>query len=80
MAHCMCEGVREDSRHGTGNVDIQVGLCIILLECVFVITWALRWGVNPCRKIQLLGISHPVVGIIISGTEGAPGYGTHPRP
>ena len=34
MAHCMCEGVREDSRHGTGHVDIQVGLCIILLEYV----------------------------------------------
>ena len=26
----MCEGVGEDSRHGIGHVDIQVGSCIIL--------------------------------------------------
>ena len=36
-------------------------------------------GSNPCRKIQLLGIAHPVVGITISGTEDAPGDGMHPR-
>ena len=29
-------------------------------------------GSNPCRKIQLLGIAHPVVGITISGTEDIP--------
>ena len=33
---------------------------------------------NLCRKLQLLGIAHPVVGIKILGTEGAPGDGTHP--
>ena len=27
---CMCEGVDEDSRHGIGHVDIQVGSCICL--------------------------------------------------
>ena len=26
----MCEGVGQDSRHGIGNVDIQVGSCIFL--------------------------------------------------
>ena len=26
----ICEGVGEDSRHGIGHVDIQVGLCICL--------------------------------------------------
>ena len=26
----MCEGVGEDSRHGNGHVDIQVGSCICL--------------------------------------------------
>ena len=26
----MCEGVGEDSRHGIGHVDIQVGSCICL--------------------------------------------------
>ena len=26
----MCEGVGEDSRHGFGHVDIQVGSCIFL--------------------------------------------------
>ena len=36
-------------------------------------------GSNPCRKIQLSGIAHLVVGITISGTEGAPGDGSHPR-
>ena len=31
----MCEGVGEDSRHGTGRVDIQVGICMIYLNvCV----------------------------------------------
>ena len=30
----MCEGVSEDSRHGAWDVDIQVGTCITLLECV----------------------------------------------
>ena len=37
-------------------------------------------GSNPCRKIELLGIAHPVVGITISGTKGIPGDGTHLRP
>ena len=32
----MCEGVSEDSRHGAWHVDIRVGMCIILLECVCV--------------------------------------------
>ena len=31
---CMCEGVGEGSRHGTGHVDIQVGICMNLLECL----------------------------------------------
>ena len=26
----MCEGVGEDSRHGIGHVDIQIGSCIFL--------------------------------------------------
>ena len=30
----MCEGVGVDSRLGKVHVDIQVGTCIILLECV----------------------------------------------
>ena len=33
---CRCKGVGEDSRHGSWHVDIQVGMCIILLECVCV--------------------------------------------
>ena len=36
-------------------------------------------GSNPRRKIQLLGIAHLVMGITISGTEGALRDGTHPR-
>ena len=28
----MCEGVGEDSRHGMGHVDIQVGICTIHLN------------------------------------------------
>ena len=31
----MCEGVSEDSRHGIGHVDIQVGSCICLSVIVF---------------------------------------------
>ena len=31
----MCEGVSEDSRHGIGHVDIQVGSCICLDVIVF---------------------------------------------
>ena len=34
MAKCMCEGVGEDSRHGPGQVDIRVGMCILVLEYV----------------------------------------------
>ena len=37
-------------------------------------------GSNPCRIIPLLGIAHPVEGKIISGTEGSPRDGMHPRP
>ena len=37
-------------------------------------------GNNPSRKISLLGITHPVEGKTISGTEDAPEDGTHPRP
>ena len=34
----MCEGVDEDSRHGTGHVDTQVGMCMIYLNvCVVAI-------------------------------------------
>ena len=36
MAKCMCEGVSDDSRHGTGHVNIRVGMCILVLECVCV--------------------------------------------
>ena len=31
---CMCEGVGEDSRHVAWHVDIRLGSCIILHECV----------------------------------------------
>ena len=36
-------------------------------------------GSNPCRIIPLLGIANLVEGKIISGTEGSPRDGTHPR-
>ena len=32
----MCERVGEDSRHGTGHVDIQVGICMIYLNVYLV--------------------------------------------
>ena len=48
----MCEGVGEDSRHGIGHVDIQVGSCIYLSVM----------GSNPRRKLSLLGFAHPVEG------------------
>ena len=35
MAKCMCEGIGEDLRHRAWHVDIRVGMCIILLECVW---------------------------------------------
>ena len=41
-----CEGVGEDSRHGIGHVDIQVGSCIFLSVFDFSMTCALRWGVT----------------------------------
>ena len=37
-------------------------------------------GCNLCRKIQLLGIVHPVVGKYLSGTGGASDDEAHPRP
>ena len=45
-----------------------------LLECLFGFhCMSTLVGSNPCRRIQLLGISHSVVGTTISGIEGAPG-------
>ena len=42
-----CEGVSEDSRHGNGHVDIQVGSRIYLSVCLnWIIAYALRWGVT----------------------------------
>ena len=57
----MCEGVGEDSRHGFGHVDIQVGSCICLsvIICHDMYTWV---GSNPCMKLSLLGIVHPIEG------------------
>ena len=41
------EGVGEDSRHGNGHVDIQVGSRIFLSVCLnWIIAYALRWGVT----------------------------------
>ena len=65
-----CEGVGEDSRHGKGHVDIQVGSRIYLSVCLnWIIAYALRWGSNPFRVIPLLGDSSPCRGNIISGTR-----------
>ena len=42
-----CEGVGEDSRHGNGHVDIQVGSRIYLSVCLnWIIAYAFRWGVT----------------------------------
>ena len=57
----MCEGVGEDSRHGIGHVDIQVGSCIFLsvIDCHDMCTWV---GSNPCGRLSPLGFAHPVEG------------------
>ena len=57
----MCEGVGEDSRHGIGHVDIQVGSCICLsvFGCHYMCPYV---GSNPCRRLSLLGIAHPAEG------------------
>ena len=42
-----CEGVSEDSRHGNGHLDIQVGSRIYLSVCLhWIISYALRWEVT----------------------------------
>ena len=42
-----CEGVGEDSRHGVGHVDIQLGSRIYLSVCLHrIIAYTLRWGVS----------------------------------
>ena len=48
--------------------------CISVFHCMSTLV-----GSNPCRRIQLPVIAHPIVGINISGTEGAPRDGTHLR-
>ena len=64
-----CEGVSEDSRHGNGHVDIQVGSRIYLSVCfLWIIAYALR-GSNPFRVIPLLGDNSPCRENIISGTR-----------
>ena len=57
----ICERVDEDSRHGIGHVDIQVGSCICLnvFGCHYMCT---EVGSNPCRRLSLLGIAHPIEG------------------
>ena len=66
---CMCEGVGEDSGHGTGeshshpwHVDIWVGMCKFLLECVKWHCMCTYVESSPCRNYSLLGIAHLVVG------------------
>ena len=42
-----CEGVSEDSRHGNGHVNIQVGSRIYLSVCLnWSIAYALKWRVT----------------------------------
>ena len=45
------------------HVDIQVGSCICLsvFGCHYMCT---KVGSNPCRKLSLLGIAHPVEGTL----------------
>ena len=65
------EGVGEDSRNGIGHVDIQVGSCIYLSVIVFHDMSTLV-GSNPCRKLSLLGIAHPIEGSLfqVQGVHG----------
>ena len=64
----MREGVGEDSRHGIGYVDIQVGSCICLSVCLcWIIACALRWGVTHVGDFHYWHCS-PYRGIIISDT------------
>ena len=59
----MCEGVGEDSKYGAWHVGIRVGMCILILECVYVCHCMCTYvGSSPCRRIHLLGIADPVVG------------------
>ena len=59
----MCEGVGDDSRHGIGHIDIQVRSCVCLsmIVCHDMCTWV---GSNPSRRLSLLGIAHPVEGLL----------------
>ena len=51
----ICERVDEDSRHGIGHVDIQVGSCICLNVFGFHYMCT-EVGSNLCRRLSLLGI------------------------
>ena len=52
------------------------GMCMIVVcHCMCILG-----GSSSCRKIQLLGIAHPILGISISGAGGMTGDKTHPRP
>ena len=64
----MCEGVGEDSRHGIGHADIQVGSCICLsvIGCHDMCTWV---GSNPCGRLSLLGFAHPIEGSLFRYRE-----------
>ena len=48
----MCEGVSEDSRHGIGYVDIQVGsrICLSVIICLDMCTIG---HCSPCRGITI---------------------------
>ena len=44
------------------HVDIQVGSCIFLNAFMFNHCMCTKVGSNPCRRLSLLGIAHPVEG------------------
>ena len=65
----MREGVDEDSRHGIGYVEIQVGSCICLSVCLcWIIACGVRWGVTHIG-IFTTGHCSPCRGIVISGAK-----------
>ena len=47
--------------HIMKSFHVRIAIVWNVNRCLCVIACAFRGGSNPCRKIQLLGIAHPVV-------------------
>ena len=63
--------------HNEKSFHVKMVICMEWVWFLCAIACAFQVGSSPCRRIQLLGIAHPVVGSPLSGTGSIQGDGAH---